>query len=200
MRLRRSCFSRCHRATTRQGPSRRAAKSKLRRQRPRARRAVRPPIGSNGWLRVPRQRRLQRLRLVPVAPRRIPQVRPRDDLDVGLPIGDQRRGRDLRNYRPGVLPTRRRRTRNSTSVARFRSSGANHRRRSPLGRPCRHRRLGCRQPHYAGFANARRAAPGGTCSQRPARGGPRRSARIRAPRPAGLQPRRRSRFHLERQL
>jgi hypothetical protein len=192
-----SGHSRC--AAARRGPLA-GAQSRLRGQWFGARRAVRPAIGSRGRLRVPRQRRLHRLCLVPVAPRRIPQVRPRDDLDVGLPIGDQRRGRDHRSCRPGVLPARRRRTRNSTSVARFRPAGARHRRRSPLGRPCRHRRQGRCHPHRARSANPGRAAPRRASSQRPARGSPRRSARIRAPRPAGLQPRRRSRFHLERRL
>ena len=100
----RRCRSRSGRSATHHPRRPRAgAQSRLRGQWFGARRAVRPAIGSRGQLRLPRQRRLHWLCLVPVAPRRIPQVRPRDDLDVGLPIGDQRRGRDHRSCRPGVL-------------------------------------------------------------------------------------------------
>ena len=40
--------------------------------------------------------------------------------------GTNGRGRDRSSCRPGVLPARRRRARNSTSVARFRPAGARH--------------------------------------------------------------------------
>ena len=70
----------------------------------------------------------------------------------------------------------------------------------PSGGPRRHRRLGDCHLDPLGSDNFGRASPGSACSQRAACRRSRRPARLRTPGRPGLRSRRRTRFHLEREL